>query len=454
MEDNIKKLQDERIENFNNIFRGIVPHNVPVNVFLTNECIAGKYGTDIMTVAWNQSAMAESADKACQDFYSDICPYKGANRLPYFYELLGSVSYLLTESGVIQHPEVHCMEPDEYDEFIANPFDTIVSKFLPRNFKAMDVNDPFRMAMQISKAILSKDDDFKEMGAITSKLMDKYGYYHGVRGADGFCPAPFDFIADELRGFSGMSVDMRRQPEKVVEACEAIYPLVIKSAMPDVIDDSGHVSMMLHMPSFMKTKDFEKFYWPSWSNMLNEFASMGIHSYGFCEANWDRYVDYLAELPVNTYLGFEAGDYKMIKERLGKRHILMGFYPMELLRVGTKEQCLDKAKELLDVMAIDGRYIFKYDKGPIVTSDINWENADAVNKFVVEYTKYKNFGEKIGEEFHKEDYKAVEHKEFESKYWKTLDDQKKEYAYINDYAAKRLQKYEDKLARFYKGIVS
>jgi hypothetical protein len=78
----------------------------------------------------------------------------------------------------------------------------------------------------------------------------------------------------------------------------------------------------------------------------------------FCEDDWTRYADYLYELPADTIIRFEYGDAKVIKEKLGKKHILTGFYPLTYLNLHTKEQCVDKAKELLDILAPGGKYFF------------------------------------------------------------------------------------------------
>lgn len=449
-----KEAQKERIEAFNNIYTGVIPTRVPIQIFLSLECIAEMYGVNMIDVQWDPSLIEEAADKVCQVYFSDICPYKGALRTPAFYQLLGSTSYKMSSGGFIQHPEVHCMEPEDYDEFIQSPFDTIIEKFIPRQYKSIDPGNPFRMAMQITKAILAKDEDLRTMGGIQKRLIEKYGYFKGKPGIDGACPTPFDFIADELRGFTGMSVDIRRRPQQVLDACEAILPLVIKSAMPAIVDDHGHVGMMMHMPSFMKTKDFEKFYWPTYKKMIVEFASRGVHSYGFCEGNWDRYLGYLYELPVNTFLAFEHGDAQLIKDTIGSRHVLMGLYPMEYLRTRSKEDCVDEVKRLLDIMMPGGRYIFKYDKGPITKNDFILENAQAVHSYIYENARYDNPGEKVGQVFRKEDYQPQEIRPFESKYWDSLQDQYDEYEYLSEFGAKRLAKYEEKMARFFKGLVS
>ena len=44
--------------------------------------------------------------------------------------------------------------------------------------------------------------------------------------------APFDLISDYLRGMKGSMLDMYRQPDKVLEACEKVLPLMIELRQP------------------------------------------------------------------------------------------------------------------------------------------------------------------------------------------------------------------------------
>jgi hypothetical protein len=452
---NIKELQQERTDIFHDVFDGKIPKRVPIEVFFGLEVIAQRSNLNLIDVQWNPSLLEEAVDQMCQDFFSDICPYKGALRWPAFYQILKSQSFVMGSTGYFQHPEVSGMAPEDYDEFINNPFDCMMERILPRLYKGFDFSDPLRTAMNLAKGILAFSDDFISAGIIMGKMIEKYGYYAGApAGSDGGSPVPFDFIADQLRGFKGISTDIRRIPEKILLACEAIFPLTVTAGSPAVVSPYGHVGMPLHMPSFMKEKDFEKFYWPTFKQLLDDYASRGIHCYIFCEDDWMRYLDYLYELPTNTYIQFEYGDPQIIKEKLGKKHIISGLYPLTYLKSHSKQECLDKAKELVDILAPGGKYIFNFDKGAMSINDINLENCNAVTEFVRDYTIYKNQGEPAGLEFHKEDYKALPHKSFSTKYLQKSEDQKTDYNNVTDFAVQKLQGYEDRVFNFLRYLLS
>jgi hypothetical protein len=106
------------------------------------------------------------------------------------------------------------------------------------------------------------------------------------------------------------------------------------------------------------------------------------------ENDWTRYLDYLAELPAGTVMLVEYGDPKKFKETLGKKHVLSGFYPLTLLKTGTKQQCIDKAKEIIDIMAPGGNYYFAFDKVIITQDSVNTENVKAVLDYVRDNAAY------------------------------------------------------------------
>jgi hypothetical protein len=381
----VKALQQERIQLFKDLYDGKIPKRVPINLLLSFEFAIQYAGKDLAEAQWDTSTLEEVFDKMCRDITTDTNPAL-AFRYPVYYKLLGARNFVMSSSGFLQHPEVHGLEADEYDEFIASPYDCIMEKILPRIYTELNTN-PVKRSVVFAKAFKAFYDEFVNGGAIVAKLNDKYGF-SPIGGFGGMCEAPFDFLSDQLRGFKNISGDIRRVPEKVAAACEAITPLMLKIGMPVEPSKYGATFIPLHMGSFIRTKDFEKFYWPSFKKVVDDLAANGQPSYLFVEHDWMRYLDYLYDLPENTRMMFEYGDPKLVKDKLGKKHILCGFYPISLLKTGTKQQCIDKAKELLDIMAPGGKYMFNFDKNIITADSVNIDNLKAVLNYVSENANY------------------------------------------------------------------
>jgi len=447
----LKELQAERTAIFRDVYSNKIPKRVPVNLSLTLEFTAGFGNLNMAEAQWNLSLLEEPADKLCQTFYSDSCPFGGSMRYPSYYQTLKSQSFVMGSNGFIQHPEVVGMEPEDYDYLIEKPFDCLMERVLPRQYKGLSLDDPVSMALNLAKAIVCYNNDVAQTAMLIRKLVQKYGYDPGFPPSyGGITEAPFDFIADQLRGFKEISKDIRRMPDKLVEACDAVYPIVFKKGMPAEITEFSYVFFPLHMPTYMREKDFAKLWWPSFKRMVDEYASMGIHSKLFCEHDWTRYLDYLYELPTNTVLLFEYGDIRKIKEKLGKKHIITGLYPITMLKNCTKEQCLDKAKEMLDVLAPGGKYIFSFDKPILTVNDINVENLAAVLEYVRDNGAYANPGETAGLSFRQEDYKVdpSQTRKLESKYLTNWEEYKTLYPQTTDYGLKKMQGIENSLFLF------
>lgn len=382
----VQALTQERTQLWQDLLDGKIPKRVPVAMGFPIEFAIQYAGKDMAEAQWDTSHLEDTFDRVCQDFYSDILPVN-AFRFPSYYQILGARNFVMGSSGFIQHPEIEGMLQEDYDYFIAAPYDCIVEKILPRIYTKLDT-EPHTKAIIMAKAFKAFYDEMNNALDVYGRLIEKYGYGQ-VNLFAGFTEAPLDFVADQLRGFKGISTDIRRIPDKVEAAAEAATPLMIKKGLPSVPPSRYQaVFIPLHMAPFMRNSDFERFYWPTFKKLVEALAEAGYPSNLFVEEDWMRFLDYLYELPEGTVMRFEYGDPKLVKEKLGDKHIISGFYPLSLLKSGTKQQCIDKAKELIDILAPGGRYFFDFDKAPVTLDSVNVENTLAVLDYVANNTNY------------------------------------------------------------------
>lgn len=442
----VKELKAERNQLFMDVFDSVIPKRVPMGMEFPVEPLIEYGKVDLFEGQWDLGKIEEAAEKLSKAFYSDAPIFQGAFRVPSHYQILNSQSFVMGSNGFIQHPEVVGMLSEDYDEVIESPYDCIIEKILPRQYKALDPSNPGAAMLNLAKAAFAWAGDMEISGSIVARINEKHGFADFTQMGSvtgGFTEAPFDYLADQLRSFKGISMDIRRMPEKVSEACDALYPIVKKMGMPMVMHEYSTVSYPLHMPTFMKEKDFAKLWWPSFKRLCDDYASMGIRNSLFCENDWMRYLDYLQELPANSILYFEYGDAKEIKRRLGNRHIITGLYPLTYLKTHTKQECIDLAKKYLDDLAPGGKYIFSFDKSPLSIKDINMDNLKSVMDTVKEYGVYSNPGEQSGDIYRKEDYTAQTSRTLESKYYRTWEQYKEEHPTVSDFAAEKLQGLEE-----------
>ncbi|MDO4287745.1 MAG: uroporphyrinogen decarboxylase family protein [Eubacterium sp.] len=363
-----------------------MPKRVPVRAGLTSEAGIAYAGKDIKTVHWRTAEFYDVMAYLGERLIVDSAPMKPhVMRNPYRYQVLGAKTIVMNKEGYVQHPEVHGLEPEEYPDFIADPHRCILETILPRLYEGLN-QSPVQNALNLTKAYKVYKDQAMALGADYAKIIDRFGYAKSVPG--GFTEAPLDYVADFIRSFSGVSKDMRRHPQELMDAAEAVLPILINQGLGPVRTIDARVFMPLHMAPFMNTKQFEKFYWPTFKKIVEAFYAAGMGVDLFVEQDWMRYLDYLKELPGPIVMRFEYGDPKIIKEKLGDKHIVSGLYPISILKTESKQACIDKAKELVDILAPGGGYIFDIDKEVLSLGSVNMDNLIAVTNFVREYGVY------------------------------------------------------------------
>ena len=453
------ELRAERGKLFNDFYNNINPERMPVTMTVPLYLVAQLKGIDPRQFQYNYGMLSEAVLEVIEKIYSDSCPFNPVtvtSRPPMYYKLLGSQSFKMSESGFVQHPEVVGMLDTEYDELIKDPIKCIMDHILPRQYKHLDLaNDPYKALIAFSMADMSSAQDMGSMIPAIGKAKQLHGYYAGApAGSGGFTAAPLDFIADQLRSFSGMSTDLRRRREQIKEACERLLPFMFKVGMPKNPHAEGAVGMPLHMPPFMRTKDAEELWFPTFKHMLEQFAARGSRASLFVESDWTRFIDCLYDLPASTVLKCENGDPAEFKRRLGDKMILSAMYPLSIVKMGTAQECKDKAKELLDIMMPGGGYIFNFDKVPLTLGDVNMDNYAELSQFLYEYARFDEPGKPFGKKLNSENFGKEDRfdKPLESKYLQGLMDgvvvagddplvQKRFNAYSDDFSVKLLKMF-------------
>ena len=428
-----KMLERERI--YTDLYNNVIPERFPVHDSVTWNYLMEYSGKDLMEVQYRYDTdeCIEIVEKALSDglLLGDNQPSVGG-QFPISLMLQQCKQSVMGPTGMIQHPEREYMFDNEYDEFIKNPYDFFLENISKRTNPAYAKGEVRRM-FSFAEWILCQNDVGARMGATNKVIKEKYGYWAPPAGSGSHQYIPFDFLADHCRGFSKIPVDIRRQPQKVLEACEALMPMVLWCGQNPVQTNVGSNLIPTHMAAYLKTKDFEKFYWPTFKAVVHKPAERGQAMSIFIENDWDRYVDFLEEMPMGTRMYMEYGDPKKFKDKLGKKHVLSGFYPLTLFKTGTKGQCIDKAKEIIDVMAPGGNYYFICDKSALTLGDINAENYKATMQYVVTNCKNDNAGQIVNPDMTRESsldkdlcskYSA---EDFHSKYVVSFEEFKKEF---------------------------
>lgn len=453
----VKQLKEERTGIFEALYSGKIPKRFPIFDAVGWEFLLQYAGKDLLTTQYNltEQDFRDVFEKAQEVIGGDVfASVVFAPRNAVALMLQRSRHFVMSKSGMLQHPEISTFEVEDYDEFIKSPFDFLVEKYQPRANAAYDTATPMRTLSQLAVAFATMDQNAL-FGKVIQETADKYGYFAPPAGTTGFIQIPFDNIADSLRSFSKINIDIRRCPQKVLDAVDAYMPYCIFSSLRTKPHLLGSNAIKTHMPTFLKTKDFEKFYWPTFNELVHINAAHGIYADIFCEDKWDRYIDYLDELPQGSRMYVEYGNPSLYKDKLGKKFVLGGFYPLVMLKEGTKEQCVDKAKEIVDILAPGGNFYFKFDKQAYKGTDINIENYKAVMEYLHSISAYENFGSAVSDIAREDTINTSyegKYPAFTSKYHMSFDDFKKLYEPADEKAEpfmrKAYEKYMDMAVGF------
>jgi uroporphyrinogen-III decarboxylase len=372
-------------------------------------------GFDLKAVIYDYEKMKEAYLKFVFDFDTDSAGGAGFAFPGRAYDTLGYKLYKWPGHGLddnvsmIQFIEDKYMKADEYDAFIKNPADFILRYFLPRTWDAFapmtklsslssfygvahQILDAARMPgfRNMFEAIEKANKEIEKWESIVAecdRITQEVGY---PSPGSGMALAPFDTVADLLRGTQGTAVDMYRQPEKLLEAIEKIIPLTLQS-VKDMSEFSVGPTVFIPMhkgdDSFMSDKQFEKFYWPSFRKLLLGIIEEGLIPSMVVDGTYNRRLEYIKDLPKGSVIWvFEKTDMALAKKVLGGHACIGGNVTGSLVCTGTPEDVKKYCRWLIDTCAPGGGYILSMG---VSVDKANPDNFHAMVQTAKEYGVYK-----------------------------------------------------------------
>jgi uroporphyrinogen-III decarboxylase len=404
---------DARIDRTIKAIKIEIPDRVPVNI------AAGSFpayyaGYDLKTIMYDVEKMRQAWMKFAGDFDTDslgwMTPSNGLVN-----DIMGNKVYkwpgggLPDDASMIQFVETDYMKTNEYDAFLDNPTDYILRYFLPRTYRVFEPLarlSPLSSFMGVGNQIMMSagDPDFRKMArsllkayketvrwgkviAECNKICREMGF---PAGGEGIALAPFDTVADMLRGTRGSVMDIYHQPDKLLETCDKILDITLKSALEGADrGDSPMVFIPMHKGDdmFMSDKQFERFYWPSYKELLIGLIDEGLVPSPVVDGTYNRRLEYLKDLPRASMVWiFEKTDMALAKKVLGGHACIGGNVTGSLMCKGTPEDVEKYCCWLIDTCAPGGGYILSMG---VSVDKANPENFQAMIKVAKEYGVYK-----------------------------------------------------------------
>ncbi len=387
------KLAEERKKRYLAVMNLEKPDKVPIRLSFSGEFITKVAGYTFQDTYYDLNKNIDATRKLLERF-SELDTVMGPANLWWatLHDAVGAVYYkfaglALEENTQFQYVEKEYMFPEDYDDFIDNPTEWIATKFLPRIHSELSEPGSYRATMGLVKGAFGLANQLGANGQAMGSYQQEFGVVPSVTGIS---KAPFDTLADTLRGLSGIMMDLYRRPDKLKKALEVIVPHNIFYGMATSQGETDYPAFMpLHRGAypFLNMDQWVEFYWPTLKQVIEALWSNGKRIQFYAENNWTPYLEKIAELPDKSIV-FHVDQTDMDKAHkiLGGRFCLSGNVPNSLLAFGKPEEVKDYVKRLLDKYARDGGFIL--DSGAVILADAKEENIQALIEAGRDYGVY------------------------------------------------------------------
>ena len=395
---NIEQVYQKRLKRYVTAMRNEKPDCVPIRPFVAE--FTAKYACyTCQQVSHDYHLAFEAACKCAADFDWDavvpnmVYVWTGLTQsvgLKY-YGVPGIDIPPNTGFQYREPPEAEAyMRDDEYDLFISDPNGFLFNIWLPRASKYVTpIGQPstFRNNLSFLKGGMAMLSYFNAFGPQIQRLREDYGMVSAIAG---IFKAPFDILADKLRGYLGLVNDLFERPEKVRKACEALMPHLLHVALSGADPDKNvPIGFWMHRgcTPFINVEQFETFYWPTLKPIIEEIWRHGHQTLFYAEGRWFRHLDAFLELPDGSIVfHVDQDDVFEVHRKIGHKFCISGGIPNYLLAYESPEKVRQFCKKVIDEVAKDGGYIM--DASAIMQNEISVENIKAMTDFTREYGVY------------------------------------------------------------------
>ena len=408
-----KKGYRERVSRFIKVFRLEKPDRVPL-ILPAGSFPLYHAGMTLKEAMHDNQRLCQAYRKFLDEFESDT--YAGPMMVPSAKasEIINTRTIrwpghgLPDHASMIQFVEGEYMKEEDYDLFLEDLTDFCLRRYIPRSIGALAPFEnfpptPFILGMAnkfltpaLMPQVRAAYQAIVDYGEETAKWMGPLMQFDREATARGYptlfggqSHAPFDILADTLRGTKGIVRDMYKQPEKLLAAIEKVTPMNIDCGL-DGVKMTGRpiVFFALHKgdDTFMSKKQYEKFYWPTFQKVILGLVEEGVVPLLFAEGKYDNRLDIIKDLARGKVVWhFDQTDMFRAKEILGDNACIAGNVPASLLCTGTPQAVKEYCRKLIEVCGEGGGFILT---GGASVDKCDPANLHAMTDAVMEYGVY------------------------------------------------------------------
>lgn len=422
-----RELFKERVQRVSDTIVLKEPDRVPITP-MCHFYHAEQVGLSKKEAMYNPEKSVEAAIKVFKDSNWDQVPSPMAVFSGRLLDLLGTQFFKwpgaseetqrLADHQPYQFVENEYMKAEEYEEYFADPTGFLIRELVPRHHKNLNglsdfpniftlgcgylsmMTMPVYMAMPpAQKTITAWQEASKYFFSVImanqnyEKTMKKMGY---PVGSMSLVQAPYDVVSEFFRGMQGTMLDMYRRPEEL----KRLLDLQVQPAIDSIVQlaqlsgGSKTIFMPLHRGAdgFMSNEQFEEFYWPTLTRVMEGLIKNGLIPSPFFEGGYNERLDYLTEFAKkhkgNLIYWFDKTDIIRGKEMFGDYACIKGNVPASLLIAGTPSQVEEYVKKHIEGCMDGGGYIVESGIAGI-PDESRAENVKAMTDAVFKYGVYR-----------------------------------------------------------------
>jgi len=230
---------------------------------------------------------------------------------------------------------------------------------------------------------------FTDFGPQVERMRTECGTVSAICG---MLKAPLDILADKLRGYIGLAMDLKEIPDTVLRACEALVPHLGYLALTGA-DPQRKIPIPIWMhrgcTPFISRQHFATIYWATLRPIVEALWAQGNQVLFYAEGKWDAHLEAFAELPAGSIIyHLDRSDPQVAHRILGRKFCLSGGLPNALLAYGKPEEVKAHCRRLIETIGAEGGYIM--DASAIIQNDASLENLKAMTDATLEYGVYRS----------------------------------------------------------------
>lgn len=296
---------------------------------------------------------------------------------------MGCYHYDLADDGttiIHRQPEVEFMAADEYPDLIAD-LDAFKAGLLRRRVKALQLprEQAYEKVLQALKAIgpWAEANDM-----IRKSIFEERGIAELTANPVMFM-GPLTVLFDKFRGIRDTLADLRRRPETVRQACDVI--LNDRKRILSAFDPKEYgypypfASTVYHVECFLSPAQYDEYYFNHFMESCLPYMEAGAKFFLKGEGSFINTIDRFRRLPKGSVIFMlDQDDPFEVYKAIGDWQTVATGITVDLLKTGTKRQCVDFVKRSFDTFAPGGGFIFMQNKPLLCANDVKTENLIAV----------------------------------------------------------------------------